>query len=110
MRPMGLRPGRPRAWLGRASVLLATVGIGLLVAAGDASGNQRSCPGGPTQAPVYEYVAALGCFVLAAIGGTRRVAGPGRGGDMRWGPKLAYGGLVLSFLVLISLLTRVCGD
>src|SRR5271165_4550892 len=101
---------RLRTWLARLSVLVAVVGTGLVVAALDASGNQRACPSGPARAPIYEYVTALACFALAALGGMSRVSGPRTDRDIRWGPKLAYGGLVLSFLVLIQLVTRVCGD
>jgi hypothetical protein len=89
---------------------VAAVGIGLLLVAVDASGNQRACPSGPASAPVYEYVAALACFALAGLGGMSRIAGHRTDGDIRWGPKLAYGGLVFSFLVLIRLVSRVCGD
>jgi hypothetical protein len=94
--------------MARVSVVVATVGIGLLVAAAGTSGNQRSCPTGPAKAPVVEYVAALVCFVVAAAAGMTRFSGPRL--DFRWGQKLAYGGVVLSFLVLIQLVTRVCGD
>jgi len=92
------------------SAVVAAAGIGLLVAATGASGDQRACPAGPARAPVVEYVAALVCFAVAAVVGMGRVAGPRPDQQIRWGPKLAYGGLVLSFLVLIRLVTRVCGD
>jgi hypothetical protein len=98
-----IRADRLRRWLPRASVGLACVGLVFLVFAANRS---TACAG---RSWWYGFTAAVGCFALAAIGGWTALAGPRRDPDWRFGPKLAYLGIIFWVIVLCVRLATKCG-